>query len=178
LLAVKNQSIWALLFKNYRAKMLSSSIGPAWSTISELGTDCGKHPQEEVMQERIFVVDDDRDTADTLARLIGLFGYEALAIGSGQEAIDHAASSPPEMALIDIEMPDMDGYETARRIRCLPDASHVILVAVTGWTRPEDKRHAYDCGFDLHIAKPLDLATLMDVLALLDPSQRSRPVVA
>jgi CheY-like chemotaxis protein len=130
------------------------------------------------MNERVLVVDDEHDTANTLAKLITLFGYDAIPVGSGQRAVEQAASCPADMALIDIEMPDMDGYETARRIRSLPDASHMILVAVTGWTRPEDKRRAYECGFDLHVAKPIDLATLMDVLGLLDPANCRGPAVA
>src|SRR5262245_3908673 len=130
------------------------------------------------MTERILIVDDDRDTANILAKLIALFGYEAIPIHSGQQAVEQAGLCPADMALIDIEMPDMDGYEAARRIRALPGAEHMILVAVTGWTRPEDKRRAYDCGFDLHVAKPLDLTTLTDVLALLDPEHCQRHAVA
>jgi CheY-like chemotaxis protein len=121
------------------------------------------------MQERIFVVDDDRDTANTLARLVSMFGYEARAIYDGQEAVEQAALLEPEMALIDIGMPDMDGYETAKRIRQRPGGTNMILVAVTGWTRPVDKQQAYSCGFDLHVAKPVDLPTLKGLLAILEP---------
>jgi len=121
------------------------------------------------MQERILVVDDDRDTANTLARLVSMFGYETRAIYDGQEAVMQAATLEPEMALIDIGMPDMDGYGIAKRIRQLPGGTHTILVAVTGWTRPDDKRQAYACGFDLHVAKPVDLPTLKGLLAILEP---------
>jgi CheY-like chemotaxis protein len=122
------------------------------------------------MYERILVVDDDPDTANTLARLISIFGYEARAVYEGREAVDEAARLSPEMVLIDIEMPDLDGYETARRIRRQPGGMQTILVAVTGWTRQEDKQRAYACGFDLHVAKPLNLGALMELLSLLDPT--------
>jgi CheY-like chemotaxis protein len=122
------------------------------------------------MNERILIVDDDPDTANTLARLISIFGYEARAVYEGREAVDEAARLSPEMVLIDIEMPDLDGYETARRIRRQPGGMQTILVAVTGWTRQEDKQRAYACGFDLHVAKPLNLGALMELLSLLDPT--------
>jgi CheY-like chemotaxis protein len=129
------------------------------------------------MHERILVVDDDPDTANTLGRLIGMFGYKVTCVCDGGRAVAEAASRPPEMAFIDLEMPDVDGCETARRIRSQPGGTHVLLVAVTGWTRPEDKRRAYDAGFDLHVAKPLDLETLKGLLGILDP-QACRIVVA
>jgi CheY-like chemotaxis protein len=122
------------------------------------------------MSERILVVDDERDAADSLARLIGSFGYEAKAVYDGEQAIEQAAEFLPDMALIDIGMPDLNGYETVTRIRQQRGSQHVILVAVTGWTREEDKRRAYDCGFDLHVAKPMSAEKLNELLALLDPS--------
>jgi CheY-like chemotaxis protein len=122
------------------------------------------------MYERILVVDDDPDTANSLARLVSMFGYEARAVYGGQEAVEAAGRLTPEMVLIDIEMPDLDGYETAKLIRRQASGMQAILVAVTGWTRPEDKQRAYTCGFDLHVAKPLTLGSLMELLSLLDPA--------
>jgi CheY-like chemotaxis protein len=122
------------------------------------------------MSERVLVVDDDRDTADALVRLLNTFDYEARAVYDGSQAIEQAAALLPDMALIDIGMPDLNGYETVARIRQQRGSEHVILVAVTGWTRDEDNRRAYDCGFDLHVAKPMSTETLKELLALLDPS--------
>jgi len=130
------------------------------------------------MHERVLVVDDDSDTANTLAKLIAMFGFEATAVFSGSQAISAAASQPPEMALIDLGMPDVDGYETAKRIRQQPGGTQVILVALTGWTRREDKQHAYECGFDLHVAKPLELDTLKGLLRILDPAACSDTLIA
>jgi len=123
-----------------------------------------------IMRERILVVDDNEYTADSFARLLSMFGGEATAVYSGQQAVEQAGAIRPDMALIDIGMPDMDGYEAAVRIRERCGNAPIILVAVTGWARDEEKRHARECGFDLHVAKPVDLATLKQLLALLNHS--------
>jgi CheY-like chemotaxis protein len=122
------------------------------------------------MQEHVLVVDDDPDTANSLAQLIGQLGYEALAAYDGESAVEQAASFLPDMALIDLGMPGLNGFETVSRIRQLRSSHHVILVAVTGWTRDEDKKRALECGFDLHVAKPMSLEKLKELLALLDPA--------
>jgi CheY-like chemotaxis protein len=122
-----------------------------------------------IVSERILVVDDDRPTADMQALLIGTLGYEAKAVYSGQDAVDQIITYEPDMALIDIGMPERDGYDTVASIRRQPGGTHVILVAVTGWSRDEDKRKAYESGFDLHVTKPMREDTLRDLLALLDP---------
>ena len=121
------------------------------------------------MTERILVVDDDRATADTLSRLIRMLGYESKAVYSGEEAVEQIMKFEPDMALIDIGMPLRDGYDTVAAIRQQPGGTHVILVAVTGWSRDEDKRRAYDAGFDLHVTKPMRVETLKELLGLLDP---------
>jgi CheY-like chemotaxis protein len=125
--------------------------------------------QGKTVSERILIVDDDRATADTLSLLIRTLGCEAKAVYSGQAAVDAIAAFEPDMALIDIGMPGRDGYATVAGIRQQPGGTHVILVAVTGWGRDEDKRRAYDAGFDLHVTKPMRLETLKELLGLLDP---------
>src|SRR5207244_7344508 len=114
--------------------------------------------------------DDDRDSADSLAKLIASLGYESKAVYRGDQALEEAAAFQPDMALIDLGMPGIDGFETVSRIRQQQGSVHVILVAVTGWSRDEDKRRAYDCGFDLHVTKPMTLDKLKEILALLDPA--------
>jgi CheY-like chemotaxis protein len=123
--------------------------------------------------ERILVVDDDRATADTLALLIRTLGCDAKAVYSGQAAVDQISTFEPDMALIDIGMPERDGYDTVAAIRQQPGGKHVILVAVTGWSRDEDKRRAYEAGFDLHVTKPMRVETLKELLSLLDPVAHS-----
>jgi CheY-like chemotaxis protein len=130
------------------------------------------------MHERVLVVDDDRATADTLALLIRTLGCDARAAYSGQAAVDQIIEFEPDMALIDISMPERDGYDTVAAIRRQPGGPHLILVAVTGWSRDEDKRRAYDAGFDLHVTKPMKLETLRELLGLLDPEAHVSPVAA
>jgi two-component system, chemotaxis family, CheB/CheR fusion protein len=124
------------------------------------------------MKEHILIVDDNRDAADALARIISSHGYETKAVYSGEEAIRATASFLPNMAMIDIGMPELDGYETVKRIRAERDTDHIILVAVTAWSRDEDKRRAYDYGFDHHVAKPMSTETLEEILALFQAAAR------
>jgi len=130
------------------------------------------------VRERILVVDDDRATADTLALLIRTLGYDAKAVYSGQVAVEEIADFEPDMALIDTGMPRCDGYDTVAAIRAQEEGKHVILVAVTGWSRDEDKRRAYDAGFDLHVTKPMRLETLKELLSLIDPAAETKTVAA
>ena len=122
-----------------------------------------------LVSERVLVVDDHHDAADSLVKLITALGYEAKAVYDGLEAVKQAAEYAPDMALIDIGMPGLDGFETVSRIRQQRGNGHLILVAVTGWSEAEDKRRAYEAGFDLHVAKPMSEKTLVELLALLDP---------
>ena len=122
------------------------------------------------MTERILVVDDNADSADSLAKLVGILGYEAKAVYSGQQAIDAAKDFLPDMALIDLGMPYLDGFETVQQIREQRPGSHAILVAVTGWTSDEDNRRAYESGFDLHVPKPISIEKVQELLALLNPA--------
>jgi DNA-binding response OmpR family regulator len=127
------------------------------------------------MRDRVLVVDDNRDAADTLANAITAFGYEAKAVYDGNQAIAEAATFLPDMALIDIGMPGLDGYETVSRLRQQRVSTYIIMVAVTGWTGEQHRRRAYDCGFDLYIVKPMSVDTLRELLALLDPAVAKLP---
>jgi CheY-like chemotaxis protein len=131
-----------------------------------------EHPPEGLclMSDHVLVVDDDRDTADTLARVVRELGYQTLAVYSGHEAVRQAALFAPDLAFIDIGMPDLNGYETVQSIRLQRGAAHLILVALTGHTEDEDKRQAFEAGFDLHVAKPMSFEKLQEVLKLLNPS--------
>jgi CheY-like chemotaxis protein len=126
--------------------------------------------EEAFMQDRVLIVDDQPDAADTLAQMVNALGYEALAVYDGKEAVQLVATFHPDLVLLDIEMPGFSGYDAVARIRRQRGNAHLIVVAVTGWTRDEDKQRAYESGFDLHVAKPVKLETLQEILALLNPS--------
>ena len=114
---------------------------------------------------RILVVDDLRDNATTSAMMLKLMGHETLVATDGFEALDAAADFHPDVALLDLGMPRMDGYETARRLRDFAWGTTMLLVAVTGWGREEDKCHSHAAGFDVHLVKPIDFKELEVLLA-------------
>jgi len=122
------------------------------------------------MSNRVLIVDDNRDAADGLGRLIQSSGCESKVVYNGQDAITETAEFQPDMVLLDIGMPGLNGYETVREIRHRRSDMHLIVVAVTAWSRDDDKRRAYDSGFDLHVAKPMSKKTLDELLAILNPT--------
>jgi PAS domain S-box-containing protein len=105
---------------------------------------------------RILVADDNRDAADTLAAILELDGHEVRTAYDGMEALQIAAQFAPQMALLDIGMPNLNGYQTARRMREQPWGSSILLVALTGWGQEQDRREATEAGFDRHLVKPGD----------------------
>lgn len=117
---------------------------------------------------RILIVDDNRDAADLLAALLGGLGHAAWAAYDGPTALDSFVRRRPELCFVDIGMPGMDGYETARRMRTLPGGQGVHLIALTGYTHAEDIRKALEAGFDRHEPKPVELERLRELLATLD----------
>lgn len=119
---------------------------------------------------RIIVADDNQDAADSLALLLEAAGHQATAVYDGQAAVEAAAALHPDVIVLDIGMPALDGCEAARRIRAEPWGRDVFLVALTGWGQPADQRRAEAAGFDLHLTKPVDPAKIVAVLA-----ERRRP---
>lgn len=118
---------------------------------------------------RILVVDDLRDAADSMAMMLRILGHETRTAFDGLEAVQTAAAFRPQVVLLDIGLPKMNGYEAARRIRNEPWGGNVALVALTGWGQEEDKQRSLEAGFDHHLTKPVDLATVVKLLALLRP---------
>jgi CheY-like chemotaxis protein len=126
----------------------------------------------QVARKAVLVVDDNRDVADTLARVIKSYGCETMAVYSGEEAIRATGSFRPDLVMMDIGMPGLDGYETVKRIRAERGTDHIIIVAVTAWGREEDKRRAFDYEFDHHVTKPMSPEPLKEILALFDAAAR------
>jgi CheY-like chemotaxis protein len=116
------------------------------------------------------VIDDNVDAADTLAALVVALGGEATAAYSGRDGLRSIADFQPDVVLLDIGMPDMDGYETCRRLRADPAGRAVFVVAVTGFGQDQDRQRALADGFDAHLTKPADPRVIGDLLA--DPPAR------
>jgi signal transduction histidine kinase/CheY-like chemotaxis protein len=117
---------------------------------------------------RFLVVDDNVDAARTLAELLELSGCCARAAFSGQEATRVGADFEPDLVLLDLGMPFMDGFETAKRVRQTTWGRRAKLVAVTGWGQPSDRRRTADAGFDDHLVKPVDIDVVLKLAELLE----------
>lgn len=111
------------------------------------------------------MVDDHRDAARVLNVLLSALGHEVRTAESGEQALACAAEFRPEVVLLDIGLPKVDGYEVARRLRARPEGRDMKLVAMTGWGADEDRRRAAEAGFDLHLVKPVDAQALESALA-------------
>jgi signal transduction histidine kinase/ActR/RegA family two-component response regulator len=116
---------------------------------------------------RLLIADDNKDAADTLALLLSLDGCEVRTVYGGRAAVSMAETFHPDVALLDIGMPEMDGFATARAIRRQHGGMKICLVAVTGWGQEHDKRRSYEAGFAMHLTKPVDPDRLRALLARL-----------
>jgi CheY-like chemotaxis protein len=116
------------------------------------------------MRRKILVVDDNRDSAMSLSLLLELDGHEVRRAYDGVEALEIAEEFRPEVTLLDIGMPRLDGYGAARELRRREWARGSLLVALTGWGQQEDKRLAREAGFDHHMVKPVDPDALRRLL--------------
>jgi signal transduction histidine kinase len=119
------------------------------------------------IRRRILVADDNSDALESLTILLELGGHEVFSAANGALALESAERNLPEVALLDIGMPKLDGYEVARRIRAQPWGRRITLVALTGWGQDSDRRRSGEAGFDSHLVKPLDLDKLMELLGRL-----------
>jgi len=120
-------------------------------------------PARAPAQKRILVVDDNVDAATSLAQLMRAMGHEVFVAHEGRSALSDLSRIRPDMALLDIAMPDMSGYELAREIRSRM-GSAVRIVALSGFGLPEDRARALEAGFDQHLVKPADVAFLKSLL--------------
>ena len=114
---------------------------------------------------RILIVDDNQDGADTLAMMLKAMGNEVRTAYDGLQGIDMAAQMQPDVVLLDIGLPKLNGYEACRRMRGQPWGQKIVIIAVTGWGQEEDMRRSHEAGFDHHLVKPVDPQALMKLLA-------------
>ena len=125
---------------------------------------------------RVLVVDDNRDAAESMGILLKLLGADVHVAYSGAEALEALPAYRPDVVILDIGMPGMDGYEVARRIRQQPEFQKVTLIALTGWGQDKDRRQSQTAGFDYHLIKPADVDALQALLALVERNEEARPV--
>jgi PAS domain S-box-containing protein len=123
---------------------------------------------------RILVVDDNQDAADSLGMLLGMMGNEVHTAHDGLEAVGAAAAFQPDVVLLDIGLPKLNGYEAARRIREQQGGAEILLVALTGWGQEDDRRQSREAGFDHHMTKPVEFEALQKLLAETGPRSSLR----
>jgi CheY-like chemotaxis protein len=133
-------------------------------------------PLAQIRPCRILVVDDIEDLADSLALLLRRMGHDVHVAYNGRTALDAFETLRPELALVDIGLPELNGYEVARRIRKQPWGRRIHLVALTGWGQPEDKSDAMEAGFNRHMTKPISYAELEQLTA--DVAKKSSAAAA
>ena len=113
---------------------------------------------------RVLIVDDNEDAANSLAMVLKLGGHETASVYTAADALARATVFKPDVVLLDIGLPGMDGYEVAQKMRELPGLRNVRLVAVTGYGRSDDRLRARDAGFDQHLTKPVEFSLLVRAL--------------
>ncbi len=135
------------------------------SPVPKAGTPSESATIKGIKGRRFLVVDDNDDAAALLAVLLELEGHEVQTAANGGDAVQKAESFRPEVVLMDLEMPGIDGFEASRRIRARPWGSTILIAALTGWGQDVDRRRAQEAGVDLHFVKPVDTTALLGVVA-------------
>jgi PAS domain S-box-containing protein len=119
-----------------------------------------------VAGRRVLIADDNRDAAESMALILRMMGNDVRTANDGKEAVETAERFAPDVVLLDIGMPLLNGYDAARRIRAAGWGKELLLVALTGWGQDDDKKRAADAGFDLHFTKPLEPTELSRIVSL------------
>jgi signal transduction histidine kinase len=163
------------LVEMHKGTVVASSPGPGRGSefivrlpVSSLPAPVRKEveqPEAKRVTRKILVVDDNKDSADSLALLLRFSGSEVQAAHDGLEAVEKAEAFRPDVVLMDIGMPKLNGYDAARKIREQPWGRTMVLIAQTGWGQGEDRRLAEEAGFNAHIVKPVEPATLIRMLS-------------
>jgi CheY-like chemotaxis protein/anti-sigma regulatory factor (Ser/Thr protein kinase) len=130
---------------------------------------------ESSTQRRVLIVDDNRDSADSLAMLLEITGNKIFLAYDGVEALEALDNHRPEVVLLDIGLPKLDGHEVCRRIREKAWGKDIIIIALTGWGQEDDRRKSEEAGFNGHLVKPVDYDLLLSLLAELTKNDDSFP---
>jgi two-component system CheB/CheR fusion protein len=162
------------LVEMHGGSVTASSAGPGTGSefvvrLPALAEDAGAAPPEQgpepAAPRRILVVDDNRDAADSLALLLQVSGHEVRTAHDGPTALEAARAWRPEVVVLDLGLPRLDGYEVARRLRREQLGEGLVLVALTGYGQDEDRRRSEEAGFDHHLVKPASPDVLARVFA-------------
>jgi len=165
------------LAEMHGGRLDAESPGPGQGSTFLLRLPLGQHQQpaaEAAPAFKVLVIDDNRDSADSACAIMRMLGYDAECAYDGAGALATAARWQPDMVLLDLAMPGLDGYETLGRLRTLPAMDRAHVVAMTGYGSKEDRQRTADAGFDGHLTKPVEL----DALTGLIDSVRQRAVEA
>lgn len=128
------------------------------------------------MRRRVLIVDDNLEIVESLVIMLESSGHEVCMAHDGSAALEAAQAFGPQVVILDIGLPGLDGYEVARHLRRLPGLSDTLLIALTGYGQTDARRRAYDAGFDLHLVKPVDLKTLNDLMNRPYPLSLAEPL--
>jgi PAS domain S-box-containing protein len=166
-------SVARRLIEMHGGRITAASRGLGQGATFEIHLPRAERPQEsascgegiKAASRRILIVDDNADAANSLAQVLALDGHITEPVYSAQEALSRALSFAPEVVLLDLGLPEMDGYEVARRLRERPEFAAVRMIALTGYGQSENVRRSWQAGFDDHLTKPVDFAALERVLA-------------
>jgi CheY-like chemotaxis protein/two-component sensor histidine kinase len=160
------------LIEMHGGRVAARSPGPGEGSIFEIRLPLSQQDIETHLESplampgaRILVVDDNADAADSLGSLLQLEGHTVVVTYTSTDALAKLAEFRPDIVLLDIGLPEIDGYEIARRIRASPDQRHVRLIALTGYGQADDRQRAKTSGFDAHLVKPVEFSALQRVLA-------------
>lgn len=117
---------------------------------------------------RILIVEDHADTARSLATVVQLWGHQAQVAPNGEAALTAGAATPPEVVLLDIGLPGMNGWDVAKRLRAMALTPRPVIIAISGYGRDTDRLQSYEAGIDNHLTKPVDPAFLQELLDRLE----------
>lgn len=131
-------------------------------------------PENEVLQSRmrVMIVEDDENVALAMAELLENLGFETQMVNDGAQAPQQAEVFRPEIVLLDIDLPGMNGYDVAKTLRKMPEMASILIIAITGHNEPDEKVQAYHVGMDLHLAKPLQVNFFKELIADLGKTLR------
>jgi signal transduction histidine kinase len=166
-------SVARQLIEMHGGRLTAASAGLGQGATFEIRIPRLERPQEsggrgegiKASAKRILIVDDNADAANSLAEVLDLDGHITAPVYSAREALSRAASFAPDVVLLDLGLPEMDGYEVARRLRERPEFAALRIIALTGYGQAEDVRRSWEVGFDNHLTKPVDFAALDRALA-------------